>query len=110
MFEAADVTTLMKTLADPTRRAVYESLTRQGELTVGSLVKGASVSQPAISQHLKSLREAGLVTERRAGRQVFYRAESKALGPLVDWIGFYSQFWRERFDKMEQVLKEMDDE
>ncbi len=108
MIEAPDVTIVMKTLADPTRRSVFEAISRSGEITVGSLAKGSAVSQPAISQHLKSLREAGLVAERRAGRQVFYRAEPRALEPLIDWLGFYSGFWRERFDKLEKLLKEMD--
>jgi DNA-binding transcriptional ArsR family regulator len=108
MSAAPDVTIIMKTLADPTRRAVYETITTSGEITVGTLTKGSHVSQPAISQHVRALREAGLVAERRAGRRVFYRAEPKALEPLIGWIGFYSRFWSERFDKIEQLLKEMD--
>jgi DNA-binding transcriptional ArsR family regulator len=108
MTAAPDVTMIMKTLADPTRRAVYETITRSGETTVGALTKGSHVSQPAISQHVRALREAGLVAERRAGRQVFYRAEPGALAPLIGWIGFYSRFWRERFDNIEQLLKEIE--
>ena len=108
MIDSAIVTTLMKTLADPTRRAVYESITRQGEATVGALVKGAHVSQPAVSQHLRALRDAGLVSERKQGRQVFYRSRPEGLTPLIDWLGFYNQFWRERFDAIETVLREMD--
>ncbi len=108
MFESANVTTLMKTLADPTRRAVYERITRQGAATVGELVKGSRVSQPAISQHLRALREAGLVAEERKGRQVFYSSQPQGLGPLIDWLGHYNQFWRERFDRIETLLKEMD--
>jgi DNA-binding transcriptional ArsR family regulator len=108
MTAAPDVTAIMKTLADPTRRAVYEAITRSGEITVGALTKDSHVSQPAISQHVRALREAGLVAERRAGRQTFYRAEPEALAPLIGWIGFYSRFWGERVDKMEKLLKEMD--
>ena len=108
MIESADLTTVMKTLADPTRRGVFESIMRQGEITVGELVKGSHVSQPAISQHLRALRDAGLVHERRSGRQVFYRPEPKGLTPLLDWIGHYTAFWRERFDAMQKLLKEMD--
>lgn len=108
MIESADVTTLMKTLADPTRRAVFERIMRKGEATVGELVRGSQVSQPAISQHLRALRNAGLVSEERKGRQVFYRPQPEGLAPLVDWIGHYNQFWRERFDRIETLLKEMD--
>lgn len=108
MIDSANVTTLLKTLADPTRRAVYERITRDGQATVGELVKGSRVSQPAISQHVRALRDAGLVSEERKGRQIFYRPLPDGLAPLVDWIGHYSRFWRERFDRMENLLKEMD--
>lgn len=107
MLDSADVTTVMKTLADPTRRNLFETIARQGNATVGTLTKGSHVSQPAISQHLRVLRDAGLVSEERKGRQVFYRPKPEGLGPLVNWIGFYSQFWRKRFDAMEKLLKEM---
>jgi DNA-binding transcriptional ArsR family regulator len=108
MATDSHVTALMKTLADPTRRAVFETLARSGEATVGTLTRGATVSQPAISQHLRALHAVGLVAERRAGRNVHYRAEPTALGPLVDWLGVYASFWRERFDNLENLLKEMD--
>lgn len=108
MLEGAQVTALMKTLADPTRRAVFENIACRGEITVGELVKGSAVSQPAISQHLRALRDAGLVSEQKKGRQVFYRMRPEGLGPLIDWLGFYSQFWRERFDAIEKILKEID--
>jgi DNA-binding transcriptional ArsR family regulator len=104
----AAVTSLMRTLADPTRRAVFERIATGGEVTAGDLVRGAAVSQPAVSQHLRTLREAGLVSERRAGRNVLYRTESAALAPLIDWISLYGAFWREHFDKLETLMKEMD--
>lgn len=88
MPEVLKVTRLMKTLADPTRRAVFEAITRSSEITVGELVRGSTVSQPAISQHLRALKVAGLVAERRDGRNVRYRAEPRGLAPLVDWLGF----------------------
>jgi DNA-binding transcriptional ArsR family regulator len=56
---------------------------------------------------LRALRDAGLVTEEKKGRQVFYRPKPEGLAPLMNWIDFYSRFWRERFDAMEQLLKEM---
>jgi DNA-binding transcriptional ArsR family regulator len=107
-MSAAHLTAVMKTLADPTRRAVFERIARQNEVTAGALVKRARVSQPAVSQHLRALRQAGLVSERRAGRNVFYSADPRGLAPLIDWLGVYGTFWRERFDNLEKLLKEMD--
>ncbi|MGJ4944977.1 ArsR/SmtB family transcription factor [Bradyrhizobium sp. HKCCYLS1011] len=106
MANPAQLTTVMKTLADPTRRAVFERIAREGEVAATGLVKGSKVSQPAISQHLKALRDAGLVTERREGRHVHYRVASKALEPLADWLDHYRAFWRERLGRLEMLLKE----
>jgi len=97
MISAELVTLLIKTLADPTRRAVFERLAAGGEISVGDLVRGATVSQPAISQHLRALRAAGLVAERRVGRHVHYRAEPNGLAPLVDWISTHAAVWRDRW-------------
>jgi DNA-binding transcriptional ArsR family regulator len=103
-----DATHLFRTLADSTRRGLFERLAREGELSVGMLTDGAGVSQPAVSQHLKALKMAGLVDETRRGRSVLYRAQPQGLSPLADWIGLYAQFWRERFDALEDTLKRMD--
>jgi DNA-binding transcriptional ArsR family regulator len=99
---------LFRTLADPTRRAVFERLAGEGELSVGDLVAGAGVSQPAVSQHLAVLRQAGLVTERRDGRFVRYAASPEGLRPLLDWVAHYTVFWRDRFDRLEDLLNRMD--
>jgi DNA-binding transcriptional ArsR family regulator len=96
----------MKTLADPTRRAVFERIAQGGEVAATGLVRGSKVSQPAISQHLRALREAGLVTERRDGREIRYRIASNGLAPLVDWLGHYQAFWQERFANLDKLLKE----
>ena len=101
-------TEIFRILADGTRRGLFERLARDGELTVGALTQQAGVSQPAVSQHLKALRAAGLVSEDRRGRTVVYRAEPEGLRPLVDWMGFYGSFWPEKFDKLEDLLKRMD--
>jgi DNA-binding transcriptional ArsR family regulator len=106
MATDAPLTNLMKTLADPTRRAVFERIARQGEIAATGLVKGSKVSQPAVSQHLRALRDAGLVTERRDGRHIHYRVAPKGLAPLIDWLGHYQTFWNERFENLERVLKE----
>jgi len=104
----ADPTTLFKSLGDPTRRALFERLSREGELTVRALTAPSGVSQPAVSKHLASLKVAGLVRDRRDGREIFYRVEPKALTPLLDWISFYSAFWDSRFERLEALLKRMD--
>jgi DNA-binding transcriptional ArsR family regulator len=104
------INTVMRVLADPTRRAVFEQIVEAGELTVGALTHRNDVSQPAISQHVRALKEAGLLGERRDGRLIHYRCEPRGLGPLVDWIGHYGAFWRERFANLRTVLKEMDDD
>ena len=99
---------LFKSLADPTRLALFERLSREGELTVHALTREAGVSQPAVSKHLAQLKDAGLVSDRKQGRETHYRAEPKALAPLIDWFSFYAVFWRDRFDKLEDLLKRMD--
>lgn len=105
---AAQLATVMRALADPTRRAVYEQIVCTGEITVGELARDRGVSQSAISQHLRSLREAGLIRERRAGRHAHYRALPGGLEPLVDWLDVYAAFWRERFAGLKTLLKEID--
>lgn len=99
---------LFKTLADPTRRALFERLVQKGEQTVRTLTDHAGVSQPAVSKHLSVLKGAGLVRDRRAGREVHYRADPKGLKPLVSWMSVYAAFWRERFDRLETLLERMD--
>jgi DNA-binding transcriptional ArsR family regulator len=99
---------LFRTLADPTRRAIFEQLCREGEQTVGALTARAGVSQPAVSKHLGVLREAGLVVDRPAGRQTHYSAQLSALAPLIGWTSQMTGFWQKRFDSLEDLLKRMD--
>jgi DNA-binding transcriptional ArsR family regulator len=99
---------LFRTLADPTRRSIFERLCLDGEQTVGALTADAGVSQPAISKHLAVLKQAGLVRDRRDGRQTHYSAELGALAPLVDWTSRMTGFWQDRFDDLEDLLNRMD--
>jgi DNA-binding transcriptional ArsR family regulator len=99
---------IFKSLSDPTRRALFERLSRDGEQTVGMLTGDSGVSQPAVSKHLGILKHAGLVRARHTGRQTHYRAQPQALAPLVDWMSYYSRFWHQRFDRLEDLLKRMD--
>ena len=99
---------LFRTLADPTRRAIFERLCRNGEQTVGALTAEAGISQPAVSKHLRALKQAGLARDRHEGRQTHYRAEAGALAPLIDWTRRMKGFWESRFDGLEDLLKRMD--
>src|ERR1700677_2241061 len=99
---------LFKTLADPTRRAIFERLCRDGEQTVGALTVRGKVSQPAVSKHLGVLKQAGLVRDRHEGRLTHYSAEIRALSPLIDWTSELQGFWESRFDGLEDLLKRMD--
>jgi DNA-binding transcriptional ArsR family regulator len=99
---------VFKALSDPTRRCIFERLTRDGEQTVHALTERAGVSQPAVSKHLAVLKRARLVRHRHEGRETHYSAQPQALAPLVDWMSFYGTFWRDHFDKLEDLLKRMD--
>jgi DNA-binding transcriptional ArsR family regulator len=106
MAKAQDV--LFRTLADPTRRAIFERLCRDGEQTVGALTARAGISQPAVSKHLGLLKRAGLVSNRHQGHQTHYRAQIESLNLLVDWTTQMTAFWRKRFDDLESLLNRMD--
>ena len=98
---------IFQALVDPSRRAIFESLLR-GEAAVKDLTARFDISQPAVSQHLATLKDAGLVTRRRDGRNVFYRVEPKGMKPLFDWIGHYRAFWTEHVGRLEHLLEKMD--
>ncbi len=104
----ANINIVIRTLADPTRRAIFERVVKSDEITVGDLTRGSGVTQGAISQHLKSLKRAGLVIERPEGRNVYYRAQPEGLEPLVHWMSDYGVFWRDRFATLKNLLKEID--
>lgn len=99
---------LFRSLSDPTRRALFERLCRDGEQTVAALTARAKISQPAVSKHLGLLKQAGLVRDRHEGRQTHYSAQLGALAPLIDWTSQMTSFWQRRFDRLEDLLKRMD--
>jgi DNA-binding transcriptional ArsR family regulator len=100
-------TEVFRALADPTRRAVFERLAT-GPRNATELREGFAISQPAMSQHLKTLREAGLIREARAGRHVNYAVDPEGLAPLRGWLTRYSAFWPARLDDLKTLLREMD--
>ena len=104
---AATENNVFRALADPSRRAIFESLTR-GEAAVKDLTRRFDISQPAVSQHLATLKRAGLVNGRREGRWVYYRMEPRGVRPLINWITHCGAFWPERVDRLEQLLEKMD--
>jgi DNA-binding transcriptional ArsR family regulator len=99
---------LFRTLADPTRRALFERLCREGEKTVAALTARAGVSQPVVSKHLGLLKQAGLVRGRPDGRQTHYSAQPDALAPLTDWTNQMEGFWENRLDDLHDLLRRMD--
>ena len=98
---------IFQALADPSRRAIFESLTR-GEAAVKDLTARFDISQPAVSQHLAALKDAGLVKGRRDGRCVYYRLDARGMKPLLDWIAHYRAFWPERVDRLERLLEKVE--
>ncbi len=106
MPSAAD--NLFRALADPTRRAIFERLSRHGEQTVHALTARAGVSQPMVSKHLSALKRARLVRHTRKGRETHYQARPEALAPLVDWMEHYGAFWQDKLDRLEDLLERMD--
>ena len=108
MIQTTSIDAVMRALSDPTRRAVFERIAGAGEINVLELTRASGVTQGAISQHLKSLKQAGLVADRPEGRKIFYRAQPEGLAPLFDWLSHYDAFWRERFANLRTLLKEID--
>jgi DNA-binding transcriptional ArsR family regulator len=98
---------IFQALADHSRRAIFESLTR-GEAAVKDLTARFDISQPAVSQHLAQLKDAGLVNDRRAGRCIYYRLDPRGMEPLIDWIAHYRAFWTKHVDRLERLLEKMD--
>ncbi|WP_446744411.1 ArsR/SmtB family transcription factor [Silvibacterium acidisoli] len=106
-MRSASTDLVFRALSDPTRRAIFEELTRHDEQTVHALTRFAGISQPAVSKHLTVLKRARLVRHRRDGRENHYRARPEALAPVADWLRMYSAFWQERFERLEAVLERM---
>jgi len=92
-------------LADPTRRKILELLAKQGELTASQIYSYFSTSPPAISQHLKVLREAGLVNMKKRAQQRIYQINPEAVLELEDWSKQLTVQWNQRLDALEELLK-----
>jgi DNA-binding transcriptional ArsR family regulator len=108
MLKTPEFDSVLKALADPTRRGLYERMAAADEISVRELTEGSGVSQGAVSQHLKTLKQAGLVSERPEGRNVFYRANPQGLEPMLEWMTRYAVFWSQRLDTLERLLRQDD--
>ena len=93
-------------VAEPKRRKVLEALGIQ-ERSVNELVELLGWNQPSVSKHLGVLKQVGLVSERRVGRQRMYRVNAERLKPIYDWVAPFERIWNERFDRLDQVLEQM---
>ena len=93
-------------VAEPKRRQVLAVLGAQ-ELSVNQLVELLGWNQPSVSKHLGVLKQVGLVSERRVGRQRMYRVNAERLKPIFDWVMPFEQFWNARFDRLDEVLQDM---
>ena len=95
-------------LADPTRRRIIEALAH-GECPVSTLVEKLEMSQPAVSKHLRVLRESGLADVRREGQKRIYRLDPEPLKEVDEWLTPFRAFWEPRLDAMEKTLNSMED-
>jgi len=96
-------------VAEPKRRQVLEALGTQ-ERSVNELVELLGWNQPSVSKHLGVLKQVGLVSERRVGRQRMYRVNAERLRPIYDWVAPFERIWTERFERLDEVLQEMQKE
>jgi DNA-binding transcriptional ArsR family regulator len=96
----------LSALADPTRRAILARLA-QGEASVGELAAPFSISQPAISKHLKVLERAGLISRGREAQWRPCRLQAAPLQDVANWLKTYRRFWEESFDRLEAYLKDL---
>ncbi len=93
-------------IAEPKRRELLELLSMQ-ELSVNEIVARLGWTQPMVSKHLGVLKQVGLVSERRDGRQRFYRTNAEQLKPIYDWVAPFERYWNERFDRLDDILEQL---
>ncbi len=96
-------------IAEPKRRELLELLQAQ-ELSVNEIVERLGWSQPMVSKHLGVLKQVGLVEERRDGRHRFYRTNAEQLKPIYDWVSPFERYWRESYERLDELLEQMQKE
>lgn len=103
MARAATNADVFNALAEPRRRQILALVTDR-ERPVGDLVDEVGLAQPAVSKHLRVLRDVGAVTVRTSGRERYYRLDASALNPIRDWLGGIELLWSKRLDRLQAVL------
>ena len=93
-------------VAEPKRRKVLEVLGTQ-ELSVNEIVERLGWNQPMVSKHLGVLKEVGLVSERRVGRQRLYRVNAERLKPIYEWVAPFERYWSESYDRLDDILENL---
>ena len=106
MARSSTTSDVFNAIGEARRREILDTLIA-GEKAVGTIVKDLSMSQPQVSKHLRVLGGVGLVSWRAQGRHRLYRLEPARLRPFHDWLAKYEQEWNERFDRMDDYLKEL---
>jgi DNA-binding transcriptional ArsR family regulator len=109
MARSATTSDVFNAIAETHRRDILDTLIA-GEKAVGTIVTDLSLSQPQVSKHLRVLSEVGLVTCRAEGRRRLYRLEPSHLGPFHEWLAKYEKSWKERLDRMDDYLKELQEQ
>ena len=93
-------------VAEPKRRQLLEAIGEK-ELSVNAIVELLGWPQPMVSKHLGVLKQVGLVNERRVGRQRMYRVNAVLLKPILDWVAPFERYWSQSFDRLDQVLEDI---
>ena len=109
MARAATTADAFNAIAEPRRREILDALA-DGERAVNDLVSELGLGQPQVSKHLRVLREVGAVSVREQGRRRLYRLNAQALKPIHDWVKDYERLWSERFQELDAVLEELEEE
>lgn len=109
MARAATTTDAFSAIAEPRRRQILDVLAG-GERPVNDVVRALGLAQPQVSKHLRVLREVGAVDVRGSGRQRLYRVNGQALKPVHDWVKAYERSWSERFDRLDELLAELEED
>jgi DNA-binding transcriptional ArsR family regulator len=93
-------------VADPTRRQLLRMLADADELSLHEMTAAFAMGRTAVSKHLAVLKEAGLVVDRKVGRETRYRLNAAPLREIQEWISFYDRFWADRIDRLKALLEE----
>ena len=109
MARAATTSDVFNAIAEPQRREILVLL-RGGERPVTELATETGMTQPSASKHLRVLREVGLVSDRRSGKQRLYALDARGLRPVHEWVGGFERFWNESFDRLDAYVQDLKQE